>query len=182
MTESDRIIWMLRLCNYCTKNLAYFRAGRINDMAIFPPTDLHITINGNFIDVCVLDWCKLFGAEKNQQHHWTKAFADRENFMRRLLEAIGCAENQYEVHRQQMLSYRDQFVARLDCRPKFTVPTLDVAKSSVFFLYSSLRCTYPELSRALGEPKTLDDRYKAWSAEAYEFYRFLADAAASHHH
>jgi hypothetical protein len=48
-------------------------------------------VNGNFFDMAVLDWCKLFGDQKQTplkrvgEHHWRRVVSDPEMFEARLL-------------------------------------------------------------------------------------------------
>jgi hypothetical protein len=46
------------------------------------------TVSGNFIDTCVLEWCKLFG-DPNGEHYWKKIVSDPGNFEKLLLNHLG---------------------------------------------------------------------------------------------
>jgi hypothetical protein len=48
-------------------------------------------VSGNFIDICVLEWCKLF-ADPNGKHHWSKIVSDPTSFKTQLLDHLGIDE------------------------------------------------------------------------------------------
>ncbi|HKI44605.1 MAG TPA: hypothetical protein VKA08_04635, partial [Balneolales bacterium] len=75
MNENQRLRRVALLCAHFMRNLAYYRAGW-GDGALKKKTEFWITVNGNFYDICVLEWCKLF-ADKNDKHCWLKLIEDK---------------------------------------------------------------------------------------------------------
>ena len=50
-------------------------------------TEFWVTVNGNFVDQAVLEWCKLLG-DKNGQHYWGKIVSDTARFERELFQKV----------------------------------------------------------------------------------------------
>ena len=49
---------------------------------------------GNFLDICVLEWCKLFG-EKRGKHYWREIISDPDSFFQELLNETGLTETEF---------------------------------------------------------------------------------------
>ena len=80
------------ICLHCLRNLAFYKAGwRGNELII--KDQFWVNVNGNFLDICVLEWCKLFG-ELNGKHYWRKIISDPINFYRGLIHNLGVAETE----------------------------------------------------------------------------------------
>lgn len=56
-----------------------------------------VNTNGNFLDICVLEWCKLFG-DKRGQHYWRKVITDQTAFLAGLLHAVGKTEVEFDAY------------------------------------------------------------------------------------
>jgi hypothetical protein len=81
------------LCVLFLRNLAYYRAGQGQQgRHLLDPSEPTVNFwrqaNSNFIDMCVLDWCKLF-ADKQAVHHWRKIVSDPAKFEADLLVHCG---------------------------------------------------------------------------------------------
>ena len=67
MTRREKLGNVVKLCHSFLLNLASYRAGWNNEhrhlleMTNTVSGDFWRKVNGNFIDMCVLEWCKLFG-------------------------------------------------------------------------------------------------------------------------
>jgi hypothetical protein len=96
-----------------------------------------VTTNGNNFDICVLEWCKLFGEDRGQ-HHWGKVVMRKSDFQQDLLSHIRMTPEQFEVYIKKMRQYRDKFVAHLDNEPVMYFPELRTARRSAAFLYRYL--------------------------------------------
>jgi len=71
------------------RNLAYYRAG-IGKIGA-PLRESHSfwrQANSNFIDICVLEWCKLF-ADRKGEHCWSLIATDPTAFELALLAHLG---------------------------------------------------------------------------------------------
>ena len=154
---------MAILCCHCLRNLAFYRAGWKGKKAIFGG-DFWTNANGNFLDICVLEWCKLF-ADQRGKHYWRKAISQPDAFFQELLRVVGVTEAELNRHIQEMRTYRDKFVAHLDSDEEMQIPDLTVTLKSVSFLYDYLL-------ENEGEPEFFPDATKPASA----FYgRFLEE-------
>jgi hypothetical protein len=94
-------------------------------------------VNGNFLDLCVLEWCKLF-AGTNGKHHWRKVVAHPDRFEVALLARLHLTKPQFDEYITAMCAYRDKFVAHLDDLPGMRIPHLRLARRSVAYLYDHL--------------------------------------------
>src|ERR1035437_6938167 len=124
------------LCCHCLRNLAFYRAGRLGSSLTFQG-QFWINVNGNFLDISVLEWCKIFGDSRGK-HYWRKVISDHAAFLNGLLQALGMTENELNAYVNEMREYRDKFVAHLDLEEIMQIPRLDVTKNSVSYLYDYL--------------------------------------------
>lgn len=124
------------LCRHCLRNLAYYKAGFPSGERIFEGQFL-TTANGNFLDICVLEWCKLFGDPRGK-HYWGKVVKDRAAFHEGLLKKCAVSEEQFKESIEEMRTYRDTFVAHLDLEARMQIPKLKIVEASVCYLYDYL--------------------------------------------
>ncbi len=100
-------------------------------------------IYGNLTDVTVLEWCKLFGSddEQNQPVHWKNVVSDHEAFLKNLLATLGIEESRWLSYWDEMKKYRDQAVAHHDERRRqiLRFPQFDLALRSAAFYYDFVR-------------------------------------------
>jgi hypothetical protein len=127
-------------------------------------------VNGNFIDMCVLDWCKLF-ADESGKHYWGKVVTDAAGFKATLLRHLGLDEGQFQKKIDSMRKYRDKFVAHLDADRRTDLPTLDVAKMAVWFYHAHIVNHEAKPADLAGLPVELDVGYKQCEREAKTVYR-----------
>lgn len=124
---------MLILCCHFLRNLAFYKAGW-RDRAPIRTEQFWVTANGNFLDHCVLEWCKLFG-EPRGKHHWRKVVTDHNAFFHGLLNALRLTDAQFKAYIDEMRTYRGKFVAHLDLDEIMQIPRLTRARKSVAYLY-----------------------------------------------
>ncbi len=136
MTRRKRLRRVLILCCHCLRNLAFYTAGWHRGSLVFRD-DFWRTVNGNFLDICVLEWCKLFGDARGK-HFWRKVISDGASFYSRLLHELGITEDELNAYIDEVREYRDKFVAHLDSEEIMRPPVLEVAKSCVSYLYDYL--------------------------------------------
>jgi hypothetical protein len=151
------------------RNAAYYRAWNA------APTSRRReqfwrTLNGNFIDICMLEWCKLFGDIK-AQHHWAKCVSDSTAFLQGLCEKTGLDHASFETYRQEVRSYRDKFVAHLDELNTTRIPNLQPALESVRYLYNYLVTYEDELNAFHDAPKNANTRYQEHLREGREAHQ-----------
>jgi hypothetical protein len=97
MSRRDRLRRVLILCRNFAVNLAYYRAGRtpehigLQDFTRNAQPNFWRAMSGNCIDICVLEWCKLF-VEPSGKHYWGNIVSDPADFKARLLKELGIDE------------------------------------------------------------------------------------------
>jgi hypothetical protein len=111
LTRHEILSRVQGLCRSFGRNIAYYRAGwatGIRHLFEGNPTSGNFwkTVNGNFLDMCVLDWCKLFG-DRDGNYYWRRVVADPDAFKTHLLEHLGLAENAFEETIRVFRQYRD---------------------------------------------------------------------------
>jgi hypothetical protein len=68
-TKSARRV--VTLCRHFVANLAYYRTGwteKHRHLLDYRNDNFWRVVNGNFFDICVLEWCKLFADEKGKHY------------------------------------------------------------------------------------------------------------------
>jgi hypothetical protein len=125
-------------------------------------------VSGNFVDMCVLEWCKLF-ADKKGKHYWENIVADPSAFRLDLLQHLGIDEAELEDEIAVMLRYRDKFLAHLDSDLIMNIPALERAKKAVWFYYNHI--LEDEALNSAGLPNDLDAGYAQTQEEARKVYR-----------
>jgi hypothetical protein len=172
LTRREKLGNVVTLCRSFGRNLAYFRAGWSDEYRhLLEPTNVANgnfwrTVNGNFIDMCVLEWCKLFG-EKNGEYYWKNISGDTAGFRTDLLLHLALDQEAFNRQVHVIREYRDKWVAHLDVERTGFRPELEVAKKSVWFYYERMVQQEPDLS---GLPIELESGYQQCSDEARSVY------------
>lgn len=147
LSHRDRMRRVVLLCVSFARNVAFYRAGWSEDaqplLSERHPEDAAFwrQVNANFIDMAVLEWCKLFGNQKGtpnkrlERHHWRRVVSDPEGFEAGLLAQLQMDEAGLGALIDKMRSYRDEFVAHLDDKLLMYVPELDAAREAVAFYH-----------------------------------------------
>ncbi len=144
LTDVKRRRRVVLLCCNFMRNLAFHRTGtdpKVKDNLRTPHQPqggFWIQAHGNFIDACVLDWCKLFADSKKGKHHWRRVIKNPDGFEADLHSAVGVTEAKFDDLIEKVLRYRDKFVGHLDQEPMMSLPMLEEAKKSVAFLHERL--------------------------------------------
>lgn len=118
-----------------------------------------ITVNGNFMDICVLEWCKLFG-DRRAEHYWAKSIMDVERFTVGLSDRLNLTGEEFETYRLELRAYRDKFVAHLDEQNTAVVPRLRKAVESVQYLYDYLVSVEDDVEAFHDAPRNANARYR----------------------
>ena len=168
MTRRNRLRRVGILCCHFLRNLAFYEAGWKNGKLVFND-QFWINVNSNFLDICVLEWYKLFG-DKRGQHNWRKVITDQQAFLSGLLQAIGQTAGELDAYVEEMKTYRDKFVAHLDDENVMNIPKLRVARESVSFLYDYLLTNEEESNCFLDAPPSALRFYKKFSSQGQEVY------------
>ena len=157
------------LCLHFLRNAAYYRAWNAAPVAR-RREQFWRTINGNFIDSCMLEWCKLFGDLK-AQHHWSKSVSDSGNFLSGLRTATGLDETAFEAYRLEVRTYRDKFVAHLDELNQIDIPHLQPGIESVRYLYDYLVSEEDNVDAFPDAPRNANAKYQEHLREGRATHR-----------
>jgi hypothetical protein len=139
-----------------------------------PRFNFWVLVNGNFIDVCVLEWYKLFG-DVQGEHYWKNVVRDSEDFRTRLLRHLGIDEAAFLKEVEALKRYRDKFVAHFDLERTGNISGIDTAKKAVGFYYSYI--LEHEGVDSLGRADDFDAAYAETEGEARRVYEW-ADCGA----
>jgi hypothetical protein len=171
MTRRERIRRVAILCCHCLRNLAFYKAGwRDGEFIPKEPSAFWINVNGNFIEICVLEWCKLFGL-KRDEHYWKRVISDWASFFDGLMKLLGMTKDEFEAYVQEMRSYRDKFIAHLDSEKTMNIPKLLIAQQSAVYLYDYLRAHEDEGNFFTDTPATASSFYNHFLKEGELVYR-----------
>lgn len=173
MSRRERLRRVVILCRNFAVNLAYYRVGRRPEHSgLFDAQrwgNFWRAANGNFIDICVLEWCKLF-ADSNGKHHWSRIVSDPANFKAQLLTHLGIDEATFEKEIEVMRRYRDKFLAHLDSDEVMNIPALEIAKESVWFYHAYVVQQEAQPGDLDGLPVELDIGYSQCENVARTIY------------
>ena len=140
------------------------------------PGDFWTTVHINFLNCCVLEWCKLFVDNKNRnpgEHHWESVVSDKVRFEAEFLQYIGHideTEKDFAYLIMVMSTYRNKFVAHFDEYNIAQIPPMDMAKDAVQFYHSYIVRNEANSGDLAGLPTDLDDYYSACYQEAEKIY------------
>jgi len=166
MNERDRVRGVGLLCCHCVRNIAYYTAGR-RDGAFVSDEDFWRNANSNFLDIAVLEWCKLFADERGK-HHWRKVVPDADAFLSSLYRTIGTTEATVEAYALKMRTYRDKFLAHLDAERMMEIPELNLAVDTSVFLFNTVRNAHED--KLADAPFDLRTFYKERLSHARDKY------------
>jgi hypothetical protein len=172
MSRRDRLRRVVILCRNFAVNLGYYRVGRRPEHLPLQHAqrgNFWRATNGNFIDMSVLEWCKLF-ADPKGKHHWSKIVSDPVGFKRELLNHLGIDEAALQKEIEAMRKYRDKFLAHLDSDPVMNIPALNVAKKAVWFYHAYVVQHEAQPGDLEGLPVELDAGYTQCENEAQAIY------------
>lgn len=150
--------------------MAYYRAGW-RERRLIRKSDFWKSINGNCIDIAVLEWCKLF-AEPRGLHYWETIVADVPAFEAGLLAAVGpgWSRESFDGYVRHVRKYRDKFVAHLDDELVAHIPSLDDCWKSVHFYHEYLVANETATISLHGLPRDLTAYYELKLKEAAAEY------------
>ncbi len=168
MKQRDRLRRALILCCHCLRNIAFYRSWNKAGKP-FAKQPFWAYTNGNFLDIAVLEWCKLF-ADVRGQHFYTKVLLNSAEFKVSLITALGLLETEFDDYVKSMRTYRDKFVAHLDDSLTMEIPNLDVAKNSATYLYQCLHAQESGNDTFHDAPPSASGLYKESRAEGVSAY------------
>lgn len=169
MTREERLRRVALLCCHCLRNLSYYRAGW-RDGHLVRNDDFWKTANNNFLDIGVLEWCKLFG-DTGDRHHWTNVVTDEARFLAGLPHETAASAAEFDTYISEMRRYRDKFIAHLDNDLVMHIPALDIAAHSISYLYGYLRAHEDAGNGLQGFPASAAEYSGQCSREAERVYQ-----------
>ena len=165
MNASDRARRAAMLCCHFARNFAYYSFFRSS--SIFGVEGFWLTVHGNFLDVCVLEWCKLFG-NRNGKFHWKNATLDPNAFRRELLNTHGIDDAALDKLWNEMKNYRDDFVAHLDEQETTAIPNLNGPYLLTTFYFEKLQSDFTALQTHSSLPQQIYQYYDLCLKQADE--------------
>lgn len=132
------------LCLSFARNYAFYKAAFNEDWTHFVggmpslSNQFWNVTTGNYIDVAVMEWCKLFGNERQEKFHWKSVVKNKALYKTQLLDMFEEGDPEWLGYREDMLIYRDKFVAHLDEENQYIIPRLEKALKLVVFHYEYL--------------------------------------------
>ena len=124
------------LCRRCLGHIACYRAGW-HTKRFRVQRDFWRSANSAFIDIAILEWCKLF-ADRRGKHHWSNTVADDQAFIAGLYSRLKFSEAQFREYLESVKHARDKFIAHLDEEHVLYVPFMRPARASAAYLYDYL--------------------------------------------
>ena len=156
------------LCCHFLRNLAFYQSWYKAGQP-FKGDQFWITANGNFLDIGVLEWCKLFVDSKGK-HHFSKALEDGDQFKQELIEKLGLTEAQFDDYVENLKTYRDKFIAHLDEQNIMNIPDITIARRSTKFLYQRLLVQEAQNNTFEDAPLSAKDVYETFLSEGLTVY------------
>jgi len=186
LDRRDRLRRAVILCQNFTRNIAFYRAGWApSALPLLHPKHDHAAFwrqtNGNFLDICVLEWCKLLG-DKKAKHHWTKLVFDPVSFEAAMYKHIGIDADAFALKVQEIRRYRDTFVAHLDSDLVAHIPLLDgPAETALRFYHEHLVTNEARAGYLVGLTGASDELVRGYDqclAEATAVFRHRGQATS----
>lgn len=168
MSSTDHAIRAAFLCCHFARNLAYYNAAR-KELAL-DKEGFWLTVTGNFVDVCALEWCKLFW-DRGSKYHWQNIFKEPNGFKQDILKTHGLDETGLKKLCNEMKDYRNKFVAHLEEKDSTKVPCMSTPYLLVCFYYRRMQCDFQELQSIEALPKFMDRYFDTHLREAEGIFR-----------
>jgi hypothetical protein len=181
LSPDERRRRVVQLCCSFLRNLAFHRAGR--DIEVqnklldprHPQAAFWREVHGNFFDISVLDWCKLF-ADRKGKHYWRRVVAEPDRFEADLYATLGVMADEFTALTTNIKDYRDRFVAHLDEERTMLLPALEVAKGAIVFLHERLMQQAGGCGHWQGLPTTAEQLDRGFTQAFREAQSVYAEA------
>ena len=152
---------------YITRNVAHHRS--FNSFRDDFNQTYWILISNNFLDVAILEWCKVFGS-RSDATHWTSNVLDEAAFRAGLFEKLKINKAEWEAYRERVKAYRDKVIAHYDSASATSDhPDFCLALKACFYYYDMLNRQLKQSSIGTGYPESLEDYYEKSLAQARVF-------------
>lgn len=179
VSNSNRAKSAALVCCHFARNLAYYNASQ--KVLTLDKEGFWLTVTGNFVDVCVLEWCKLFG-NRNGKCHWQKVLKQPDVFKQDLLNMHHLDESDLRKLWTTIKDYRDSFVAHVEDQETTPAPYMTVPYLLVNFYFTRLQSEFAELQSLDCLPKYMDRYFDSSLSEAEEVFRFNKNKAYGNVH
>ena len=172
--DTDKIRRAINLCTLFTRNMAYYKAGYDDSRYVAGDDSFSTTVSWNFIDVSIIEWCKLFGSY-GDDHHWRNLVGDgADQFSNDMYERISMTESEFSEYHQSMKNYRDVFAAHWDDEGKGKRPYLDKAYEWIIFLHEYIFTNFENPAELQDKVKDLRSYYEICFKEAQKCYQAIS--------
>jgi hypothetical protein len=182
LPRRDRVRRVVLLCCSFVQNVAFYRAAVVDRTTPIlsdhhPEAAFLWRAINNFLDVAVLDWCKLFGNQRMEKHHWRRVVSDAASFEQALFCELGTNADAFEELVGKMLYYRNRFLAHLDDDLMMDIPELDPAHKAIVFYHWRIVEHEARPGELAGLPNAdaFARGYAQCTDEAIRAYRKLSD-------
>jgi hypothetical protein len=187
LSPDERRRRVVQLCCSFMRNLAYHRAGldievqgKLLDPRC-PQAAFWREVHGNFFDISVLDWCKLFVDRKNGdwgEQHWRRVVDEPDRFEADLYATLGVTADKFTTLIKKIKHYRNKFVAHLDDERTMLLPALEKAKIAIAFLHGRLVQQAGGCGDWRGLPTTAEQLDRGFTQAFQEAQSVYAEALA----
>jgi hypothetical protein len=167
VTRRDRLRRAVLVCAHFARNMAYYRAG--HDRLTKSSPHFWISVDGNFIDMAIVEWCKLLGDSKGK-HFWANVVTDPGGFEAAMLSNLGLTAPEFATYVDTARKYRDKFLAHLDDLHVMDIPLLDIAHAAVQFYHRHIVENEAAAGDLVQLPSDLVDYYRHCFDEAQAVY------------
>lgn len=143
-------------------------------------------IQGNCLDIAVIEWCKLFGSDNKsyQPAHWKiqVPYKEHDGFRRRLLGALKLSEEAWEDYWVEVKGYRDNHAAHFNQnylnKPDSRYPELTTALEAAYFYYEYLIDSIADENVKRGYPEDIKDYCERFASQASHVGRVAIEATS----
>lgn len=168
MAASDRAQNAAFLCLHFARNFAYYGAGQKLHGHTSDP--FWLAVIGNFVDIAILEWCKLFG-NRNGKYHWRKVLKDPDAFVSSMPERLGISGNDFDALHSSVKTYRDEFIAHLEDSETTLVPNMNLPYVLAWSYYMQLREDYPSLKGVAELPRDFGNYWRRHSEQGLAVFK-----------
>ena len=168
MTHRERLRCAGILCCHCLRNIAFYHSWDKSGKP-FSNDQFWINVNGNFLDIAVLEWCKLF-ADTRGKHQYGKVVADSAEFLTYALRCLNITTAEFDAYVESMKKYRNKFVAHLDELNTMDIPSLGIAEKITKLLYQQLLAQESKTNTFYDAPPCAAKLYKDFVTDGTQAY------------
>jgi hypothetical protein len=168
MNRYKRLRRVTLLCCHFARNFAYYKAG-LDSAKLTKQDEFWATVNSNFLDICVIEWCKLFG-DHSDKHHWKNIAGDESLFMSSMFTELRITQVIFNNCWRSIRHYRDKYLDHLDSDEVMRIPELNIAWFTVNFYHSYVVKICDSTNVLQGIPADLESYYRKCYSDAEKTY------------